>query len=40
MNNFATLLLVPVFAVVAGLLIYWFTDWLDRREAQRHHPAE
>jgi hypothetical protein len=41
MSDFAmSLLLAPVLAVLTGLFVYWLTDWLDRREQQRHHPAE
>lgn len=41
MSGFAMhLLLAPVLAVIAGLFIYWLTDWMDRRDARQHHPAE
>jgi hypothetical protein len=42
MSGFETsLLLSGVLAVLAGLFIYWFTAWLDRREERRrHHAAE
>ena len=33
-------LLAPVLAVATGLLIYWLTGWLDRRDARHHRPAE
>ncbi len=33
------LLVAPFLVVGFGLVMYWFTGWLDRRE-QRRHPAE
>jgi hypothetical protein len=34
------MLLAPLLAVAVGLFLYWWTDWMDRREQRRHHPAE
>jgi hypothetical protein len=34
------LLMAPLLAVASGLVIFWLTGWLDRRDERRHRAAE
>lgn len=33
-------MLSPFLVAALGVFVYWLTGWMDRREEQRHHPAE
>jgi hypothetical protein len=35
-----TVLLMPAAVAALGLVVYWLTGWMDRREDRRHHAAE
>jgi len=35
-----TAVLMPAAVAALGLVVYWLTGWMDRREDGRHHAAE
>lgn len=40
MNSQFYVLLVPVAVGALGLVVFWLTGWVDRREERRHRAAE